>query len=98
LRRWIIIRNLQDADEHATLHIEVLAQRVGAPPAQFQRLAAHMAITVGALLVSIRKPLARGDVYPEQFEYALRAWNHQREGGRAPICTTTIDRCLGGDW
>lgn len=98
LRRWIVIHKLADADENAVLHIEVLAQKEGAQPWQFQRLAAHMAVTMDALRTSIRKPLKRGAVYPEAFEYAFLAWTRQKANGQAPVCTTHIDRCLHGDW
>jgi hypothetical protein len=52
-----------------------------------------------ALLISIRKPLTRGDVYPESYEYAFREWTAAERAGRhAPLCTTSIDRCLQADW
>jgi hypothetical protein len=97
-RRWIVIHNLRGADEAAVLHIEVLTRKSDAPVWQFDRLAAHIAITMSALCQSVRRPLTRGAVYPETFEYAFRTWTEQRSRGRAPLCTTTIDRCLKGDW
>jgi hypothetical protein len=98
IRRWVVIHNLRDADEHTVLHIEVLARKAGAPAWQFDRLAAHMAITMNALTHSVRRPLVRGAVYPESFDNGFRLWTQQSRIGAAPVCTTTVDRCLKGDW
>jgi hypothetical protein len=98
IRRWIVIHNLRGADEGTVLHIEVLARNHNAPAWQVDHLAPHIAITMAALSRSVRTPLMRGGVYPESFDYALRHWTEQRRTGLAPVCTTTVDRCLKDDW
>ena len=93
-RRWVEIHNLVGADEHTVLHIEVLAQETGAPAWRLEHLAPHMAITVDALRRSVRKPLLRGAVYPESFDYGFAQWTRDQQAGHAHICTTSVDQCL----
>ena len=95
-QRWVEIHNLIGADEHTVLHIEVLAREAGAPVWRVAHLAPHMAITVDALRRSVRKPLQRGSVYPETFDYAFAQWSRDHDAGHAPICTTSVDQCLTG--
>jgi hypothetical protein len=97
-RRWVVIHNLQGAGEDTVLHIKALARKKDAPVWQVDHLATHMAITMNALCHSVRQPLTRGAVYPESFDNAFRLWMDKSRGSRAPVCTTTIDRCLKGDW
>nr|WP_201268415.1 DUF5086 family protein [Pseudomonas aeruginosa] len=60
LSRWLIVHNLSSAAADGLYHVEVLERRQGQQPWQFQRLAAHLALTEQALRASIVAPLKRG--------------------------------------
>lgn len=45
LSRWLIVHNLSSAAADGLYHVEVLERRQGQQPWQFQRLAAHLALT-----------------------------------------------------
>ena len=49
LSRWLIVHNLSSAAADGLYHVEVLERRQGQQPWQFQRLAAHLALTEQAL-------------------------------------------------
>ena len=72
LSRWLIVHNLSSAAADGLYHVEVLERRQGQQPWQFQRLAAHLALTEQALRASIVAPLKRGGVYPESYQFAYR--------------------------
>ncbi|MGS8176728.1 DUF5086 family protein [Pseudomonas aeruginosa] len=84
LSRWLIVHNLSS----------VLERRQGQQPWQFQRLAAHLALTEQALRASIVAPLKRGGVYPESYQFAYRQWQERQAAGQAPVCRRTVDECL----
>ena len=93
--RWVEIHNLDEAKRSGVFHIQVLSRRRADPAWQVHSVAAHMAVTVAALKRSVVSRLSTGSVYPERFDDAYRAWLHAQErGGAAPICDTTVDRCL----
>jgi hypothetical protein len=94
LNRWIVIHGPAGGGDNGVYHIEVLGNDAKAPAWKTRRLAPHMAATLVALLNSVRKPLQRGLVYPEQYEDGLARWKQQRSEGKAEICSTSIDRCL----
>jgi hypothetical protein len=94
-RRWVVIHDLGSRE---VLHVEILAAEPAAPAWRVKHLADHMAVTLEALLRSVRAPLERGAVYPESFDEALRRWRSAQAAEAAPVCRTTIDRCLAGEW
>ena len=91
LDRWIEIHNLKDAIKTGVFHIDVIARKKGDPVWKIEHLKPHMAISLKALLASIRKPLKKGSVYPETFNYAYEAW---LKGDTKPVCRTTVLECL----
>lgn len=98
LQRWIVIHNPTESGENAVFHIEVLGKEAKAPAWKTARLAPHMAITIHAILQSVRKPAQRGLVYPEQYEDGLNRWKQEQSEGRAKVCTTSVERCLRNEW
>lgn len=98
LQRWIVIHNPGESGENAVFHIEVLGKEAQAPAWKITRLAAHMAVTMKALLHSVRTPMQRGLVYPEQYEDGLGRWKQEQSEGRAKLCNTDIDSCLRNEW
>lgn len=93
LTRWVEIHDPATAAT-GVYHVEVLGRAAGAKPWQVQPLAPHMAVTEAALRASVTRPLKRGSVYPETFEYAYEAWKKQAAMGDAPVCRTSIMDCL----
>ena len=85
---------LSSAAADGLYHVEVLERRQGQQPWQFQRLAAHLALTEQALRASIVAPLKRGGVYPESYQFAYRQWQERQAAGQAPVCRRTVDECL----
>ncbi|MBG4785029.1 DUF5086 family protein [Pseudomonas aeruginosa] len=94
LSRWLIVHHLSRAAADGLYHVEVLERRQGQQPWQFQRLAAHLALTEQALRASIVAPLKRGGVYPESYQFAYRQWQERQAAGQAPVCRRTVDECL----
>jgi hypothetical protein len=92
--RWLIIHNLAEAEKEGLYHVEVVERGKGDPTWKIKRLAAHLAITKGALLRSVRRPLRKGHVYPEHFDHAYEAWRKLEASGTAPICKTDVLKCL----
>ena len=93
--RWVEIHNVEEARQSGVFHIQVLSRRRADPAWKVQSVAAHMAITVAALQRSVVSRLSTGSVYPERFDDAYRAWLRAHQAGAAaPICDTTVDRCL----
>jgi hypothetical protein len=93
--RWVEIHNVEEARRSGVFHIQVLSRRRADPAWKVQSVAAHMAITVAALQRSVVSRLSTGSVYPEQFDEAYREWERARRAGTAaPVCDTTVDRCL----
>ncbi|MBH9397534.1 DUF5086 family protein [Pseudomonas aeruginosa] len=92
--RWLIVHNLSSAAADGLYHVEVLERRQGQQPWQFQRLAAHLALTEQALRASIVAPLKRGGVYPESYQFAYREWQRRQAAGQAPVCRSTVAECL----
>jgi hypothetical protein len=97
LNRWVVIHNLKGADENTVLHVEVLARPQGDPAWSVRRLQPHMAISMSALRGSVRKPLQRGYIYPESYEQGFAEWKKLEAAGTAPVCRTSVDRCLSGE-
>jgi len=92
--RWLIIHNLGTAEKDGIYHIEIIERALGAEVWNIKHVANHLALTPAALRASIIKPLKKGTVYPESFDYAFNAWKKQNAEGSAPVCTTTVDKCL----
>lgn len=92
--RWIEIHNLRSAAADGVFHVEVLERRTADPAWQIKHRAGHMAVTDAALRASIVKPLKRGSVYPETYDYAYAKWVKDKEAGQARICDSTILACL----
>jgi hypothetical protein len=93
--RWVEIHDVEEAKRSGVFHIQVLSRRRADPAWKVQSVAAHMAITVAALERSVVSRLLTGSVYPERFDEAYRSWLKAREAGlAAPVCDTTVVRCL----
>lgn len=92
--RWIVIHNLADGARTGIYHIEVLSRRKGDPVWKLKHLANHLAISEPALKRSIVHPLKSGAVYPESFDYALKAWQAENNGAGGQVCETEVVRCL----
>ncbi|CAG0977638.1 hypothetical protein ARNL5_02201 [Anaerolineae bacterium] len=92
--RWLIIHNLNDANNTGIYHIEVIGKNKKDPAWKIQHLANHIAITKSALLASIIKPLSKGDVYPESFNNAFSIWQKENEGKGGAVCNTTVIDCM----
>jgi hypothetical protein len=92
--RWLVIHNLQEGRKTGVYHVEVLERATGDPAWRFTRLAAHLAVTEKALRASVRKPLTRGRVYPEQFDAAFAKWRDARKAGGGVVCDRTVLACL----
>jgi hypothetical protein len=92
--RWLIIRNLTEAQTTGIYHIEVIARHKKSPAWQIQHLAAHIAITKPALLASIIKPLNKGDVYPETFDNAFSKWQKENGGKGGAVCNINVLDCM----
>lgn len=88
--RWVEIH----AQAGGVYHLEVLERGAADPPWQLRHLAPHLAVTGTALRASIVAPLRRGSVYPESFDSAYAQWRTLEAQGRAPVCRTSIERCL----
>ena len=94
-QRWIIIHNLTEARRTGIYQIEVISRKNGAPVWAIQHLANHMAITESALAHSVIKPLQKGAVYPESFDYAFKEWQAENNGMGGAVCKLTVLKCLG---
>ena len=94
MRRWIEIHDRAAVPPGGVYHLEVLERRVGDPPWKLRHLAPHLAVTAAALRASILKPLRKGAVYPESFDTAYARWRELESRGAAPVCDTSIERCL----
>jgi len=92
--RWLVIHHRAASTSDGIYHIEVLERAKGAPVWQLKHLASHMAITTSALRASIVKPLKRGAVYPETFDFAYAAWKLQHAQGKTIICESNVVACL----
>ena len=92
--RWLVIHNLGSAETDGVYHVEVLEQSVGAKDRNIKHIANHLAVTPTALRISIIKPLKRGAVYPESFEYAYAEWKKQKVQGNAAVCNTSVVECM----
>ncbi|CAK0758379.1 DUF5086 domain-containing protein [Gammaproteobacteria bacterium] len=92
--RWVIIHNLTAAKDTGIYHLEVIAKDRSAPAWKIERLVKHMAITKTALTASVVKPLTKGAVYPESFDYAFITWKEQNAGAGGTICETTVTDCI----
>jgi hypothetical protein len=92
--RWIVIHHLSDGLRSGIYHIEVLGRGKKAHPWDVDHLVDHMAVTEGALLKSIIKPLKKGAVYPESFDGGYKMWLDRDEGEGRPVCDTSIEECM----
>lgn len=92
--RWIIIHNLNDANNTGIYHIEVIAKNKKDPAWKIIHLANHIAITKEALLASVIKPLSKGEVYPESFDGAYSKWQQENNGKGGTVCNTSILDCM----
>jgi hypothetical protein len=92
--RWLVIHYRAAAHLDGIYHIEVLERAIGAPEWQVKHLAPHMAISAAALRASIVKPLKRGGVYPETFNFAYAAWKAQQAQGKSLVCESDVLTCL----
>ena len=77
LSRWLIVHNLSSAAADGLYHVEVLERRQGQQPWQFQRLAAHLALTEQALPERLARALLR---LPDE-DLQLRAIRHIAQNG-----------------
>ncbi|WP_446809106.1 DUF5086 family protein [Methylomonas sp. 2BW1-5-20] len=92
--RWVIIHNLNEAPKSGVYHIEVIGRGNGKPIWNIRHIANHMAITEEALSRSVIKPLNKGGVYPESFEWAYKSWQDTNDGKGGFICKTDVIQCL----
>jgi len=92
--RWLIIREKTQDKRGELYHIEVLEKKDGQKDWQFKRLTPHMAVTENALRWSLVKFQRTGDVYPESYDAAYKAWSSTYN---APICTSSVNKCLTED-
>src|SRR5690349_10762692 len=68
--RWLIIHNLDSAESEGVYHVEVIERAFGSEAWNISHIANHLAITPQAMRASIVRPLKKGRVYPESFDYA----------------------------
>lgn len=94
MQRWIIIHNLTEAQEKGVYHIELIGHNKNDPTWKIKRLVPHMAITKEALTASIKKPLNKGDVYPESYFNAYQRWLQENNGQGGAVCNTTLEECI----
>ena len=92
--RWLVIHNLASAETDGIYHVEVIERPAGAEAWNIKHVANHLAVTPTALRASIIKPLKKGAVYPESFEYAYAEWKKQKAQGNAAVCNTSVLECL----
>jgi hypothetical protein len=92
--RWLVIYNLASAEVDGIYHVEVLERAFGAETWNIKHVANHLAVTPAAMRASIIKPLKKGAVYPESFEYAYAEWKKQKVQGSASVCTISVLECL----
>ena len=90
IKRWLIVHAVPSRGD-PNFHIEVLQAKSHDPVWRFDRLAAHMAISEGALRRSIVGPSTRRNPYPEAYEFAYKSW---LESARRETCATTVAECL----
>lgn len=94
MQRWIIIHNLSEARSRGVFHIEVIGRNNGDAMWQIKHLVPHMAITREALKNSVVKPLKKGGVYPETYDYAYSEWLKENDGTGGSICRTSVLECM----
>jgi hypothetical protein len=91
---WCIIRDKDTLPNPPIYHIEVVCRKFKEPKWSVDKAQPHMAITLQALVASIKKPLKKGDVYPEQYSQMHSEWKMLNETGKANICSTTVKLCI----
>jgi hypothetical protein len=92
--RWLVIHNLASAEADGVYHVEILERSFGAEAWNIKHIADHMAVSSAALRASIVKPLTKGAVYPDSFNYAYAEWKKQEAQGKALVCTSSVLECL----
>lgn len=92
--RWVIIHNLNEANNTGIYHIEVIGRNKKDPVWKIEHLAKHIAMTKPALLASIIKPLSKGEVYPESFDNAFSNWQKENDGKGGAVCNTSVLDCM----
>lgn len=93
-KMWIVIHNLNEAEQTGIYHIEVLARGFHDPVWKVEHVVKHMAITQSSLASSVIKPLNKGAVYPETFDNAYNDWQKENSGKGGFICTSRLSECM----
>jgi hypothetical protein len=91
---WCIIRDSSNIKQKKVYHVEIVCRKKGKPKWDVEKIKPHLAIYKANLEKSVGKSLAKGDVYPEQYDWEFKEWKIKLEEGVAPICSTTIPNCL----
>lgn len=91
LKKRVIIHNIATAKEDGIFHIEIVGTEDPQQPWRVIRIKSHLAINSEALAPSLIKPLNKGKVYPEHFDFEFEAWQKQQQ---KVICDTELFKCI----